>query len=419
MKIFARNYRGFQNVEIDTSKVNLLVGDNSCGKSSLIYLVAAVTQKDLTSVPKIGVNFSVDEYDYFSPYTNYEDVIFGFKNSQSGNFCKVITVKREISGEPSIIKCTYFSKDNFSSFRSTEKGFERKAGKCRSYHTDDLIAVHSSDKGYKKIAVDGNVSIGEPVMLLLASTENDKNRDRDKAIFSAAIDNIAVEARIVSPLRALPEKYYTFKRKLNAHGRHFASMWFDFNDGENSTEFDNIRVFGNESGLFESISVKKIAENIDDSPLVVTVTRSGKEFLLNQVGIGVSQVVPVLMDTVYSLQMNKFPLLMQQPELHLHPVAQAALGSYLARCSFRGLRPMIETHSSYLIDRMRAEIRNFDKSAASNKEAKLFDAEIVFCEKTDSGNIATHIAITQDGVLQGEPDSYHKFFVEEFVRTMF
>ncbi|KTT72884.1 hypothetical protein NS319_03945 [Sphingomonas sanguinis] len=125
-----------------------------------------------------------------------------------------------------------------------------------------------------------------------------------------------------------------------------------------------------------------------------------------------------MIDTMYSMHFGNPSLLMQQPELHLHPVAQAALGTYLAECSFKGLRPVIETHSSYLIDRVRAEIRDFEESELKPKHKK-FDAEIIFCEKISSGNKATHIPILDDGTLEDAPDSYHEFFVEELVRTMF
>lgn len=47
MIIFAGNFRGFKNVEIDTSKSVFLVGENSSGKSSLLYLIDAIHLNDL------------------------------------------------------------------------------------------------------------------------------------------------------------------------------------------------------------------------------------------------------------------------------------------------------------------------------------------------------------------------------------
>lgn len=421
MKVFARNFRGFREVEVDTAKVSFLVGDNSCGKSSLIYLVEAVTRGDLTEVPRIGQHSSVDEFDYFSPYFDYDDVVFGFKTENKRKlFAKIVTVSRRGGSRPALIRCTYFDEDSFVSFRIGEGGLERSQGKVSSFKTDDLVTVHNTQTLYKKVKSPEKMAIGEPVALLVTSSA--KSRDKDHKIFAAAMGSVASSARIVFPIRALPEKYYTFIRKFNTHGKHFASMWFDFEhavgDVDNAVGFHDVSKFGVESGLFESISVKKIAENIEDSPLVVTVNRSGKDFLLNQVGIGVSQVVPVLIDTIYSMNYNNPPLLMQQPELHLHPIAQAALGTYLAKCCYRGLRPAIETHSSYLIDRFRAEIRDFEKMSDKPSGYEPFSAEIIFCERNSDGNSTTHIPILADGSLHDAPDRYHSFFVEELVRTM-
>ncbi|WP_193751621.1 AAA family ATPase [Sphingomonas sanguinis] len=416
MRVFAENYRGFKFVEIDTNKVNLLVGDNSCGKSSLIYLVETVLKDDLNDIPRFNDDFSIDDFDYFSPYSDYNDVTFGIKAPIGTRYAKIVTVHRREAKVPELVRCTFFYNNDYVSFRKNGNSIERRNGKVSNYETDNLILLHNGNENFKSVNLQDSVSISEPVAIF--STSSGKSADKDKIIFRAALDNIAYDARVVSPLRALPEKYYTFKRRMNAHGKHFASLWYDFAGSENNPNFKDINKFGMESGLYDSINVKKIANEIEDSPLVVTVKRSGKEFLLNQVGIGVSQVVPVLIDTMYSMHFGNPSLLMQQPELHLHPVAQAALGTYLAECSFKGLRPVIETHSSYLIDRVRAEIRDFEESELKPKHKK-FDAEIIFCEKISSGNKATHIPILDDGTLEDAPDSYHEFFVEELVRTMF
>jgi predicted ATPase len=226
-------------------------------------------------------------------------------------------------------------------------------------------------------------------------------------------------SRITSPLRAMPAKFYDFNRRINAHGKHFAALWFDFVDTHDEDfKIDDLEKFGRDSGLFDGIKVSKLAQDVDDSPLIVTVERGGKSFLLHQVGIGVSQIVPILIETIFSVASDNPHLMMQQPELHLHPVAQAELGSYLAKCCSKGMRPVIETHSSYLIDRFRSEIRNRSKSKIGEKD-KLFEMQVIFCERTTEGNAAKYIQVNEEGELVDPPESYHKFFVEELVRTLF
>ena len=50
--------------------------------------------------------------------------------------------------------------------------------------------------------------------------------------------------------------------------------------------------------------------------------------------------------------------LLQQPEVHLHPQAQAALGTLFCQVAAGGRQLIIETHSDYIIDRVRMDVRD-------------------------------------------------------------
>ena len=65
------------------------------------------------------------------------------------------------------------------------------------------------------------------------------------------------------------------------------------------------------------------------------------------VGLGVSQVLPVLV-AVIAAEPGQLVYL-EQPELHLHPRAQVALAQVLADAAKRGVRVLTETHSSLLL----------------------------------------------------------------------
>src|SRR4029077_20194792 len=93
------------------------------------------------------------------------------------------------------------------------------------------------------------------------------------------------------------------------------------------------------------------------SPFQISVNISGPSSNLVDVGYGVSQALPVVVETLQAPRGSLF--LLQQPEVHLHPRAQAALGTYLADISKRRRHTiLIETHSDYLIDRIRMDIRD-------------------------------------------------------------
>ncbi len=88
-----------------------------------------------------------------------------------------------------------------------------------------------------------------------------------------------------------------------------------------------------------------------------------RELNLRNVGVGVSQVLPVI---VLSLLANPGSLLLfEQPELHLHPSSQQALGDFLIAMMRSGRQIIIETHSDHLVTRLRRRI--VEDTAADNR----------------------------------------------------
>lgn len=105
-------------------------------------------------------------------------------------------------------------------------------------------------------------------------------------------------------------------------------------------------------GLTSSIKTQKI----DDTQVEIRVSRfknapvtSGEEHLVSiaDVGFGVSQVLPILVALIVAVPGQY--VIIEQPELHLHPKAQSALSSVFAEAIRCGVRIIVETHSNILI----------------------------------------------------------------------
>jgi len=97
------------------------------------------------------------------------------------------------------------------------------------------------------------------------------------------------------------------------------------------------------------------ARNVDETQVELQVGRLPKSAVggemdlvsIADVGFGVSQTLPVVVALLIA-KPGQF-VYIEQPEIHLHPRAQAAMAGLLARAANRGVRVVVETHSSLLL----------------------------------------------------------------------
>ncbi len=121
---------------------------------------------------------------------------------------------------------------------------------------------------------------------------------------------------------------------------------------------------------------------------------------LRDVGSGVSQVLPVI---VGSLQAPRGgAIVVEQPELHLHPSAQAELADIFVSLAQSGSICILETHSVSVINRIRRRVA----------EKRLLDSQFsaVFVQRADKSSACKIITIKQDGEYACELELIEEFF---------
>lgn len=88
-----------------------------------------------------------------------------------------------------------------------------------------------------------------------------------------------------------------------------------------------------------------VLEVINENDIVAPITH---------VGFGISQVLPIV---VAGLRMNEGEILiLEQPEIHLHPKIQSLLFDFLYGLTRKGVKIIVETHSDHFINRMRLRV---------------------------------------------------------------
>ena len=116
-----------------------------------------------------------------------------------------------------------------------------------------------------------------------------------------------------------------------------------------------------EMGLIEDFSVNPISEQRQEYEVKVR-TKGSKDWVdLPDVGFGVSQVLPVLVQCFYAPAGSI--IIMEQPEIHLHPSAQSALADVMIDVinskesgKKRNIQLIVETHSEHFLRRLQRRI---------------------------------------------------------------
>ena len=180
----------------------------------------------------------------------------------------------------------------------------------------------------------------------------------------------------------------------------------------------NLVSFGKTSGLFTDIEVKKYVESMSE-PFQLQFKVRGMQSNIRDVGYGVSQILPLLKQFFSDQHSTRFFLhkyatrfLLQQPEVHLHPRAQAELASLLVK-SVKDYKHafLIETHSDYMVDRVCIEIQK------GNISPDL--VSLIYLEAKKNGDVQAHnLCFDSEGNLSKPPPGYRKFFIKEMDQMM-
>lgn len=145
------------------------------------------------------------------------------------------------------------------------------------------------------------------------------------------------------------------------------------------------------------------AEMLEQHPrseLVITDLRRDVPVNPSAIGSGVSQVIPVLVSV---LEPNSKVTAIEQPELHLHPAVQCALGDLFIRAANASDERffLIESHSEHLLLRLMKRMRETQEGSdrARDLTLKPEDITILFVETYEGRSIYREMPLNARGEL--------------------
>jgi predicted ATPase len=156
-------------------------------------------------------------------------------------------------------------------------------------------------------------------------------------------------------------------------------------------------------GLISAFVVKPVARGRKEYEVRVQIGRQSTEALLTDVGFGVSQVLPVVVECFYVPARSI--VIFEQPEIHLHPAVQAELADLFIDAirakeggTDRNIQLIIESHSEHLLRRLQ---RRIAEGVLAPQDAALY-----FVDTTDEGARIEELAMDEYGRISNWPDNF-------------
>ncbi|MDD9819376.1 MAG: AAA family ATPase [Nitrospira sp.] len=451
-KITLENFRCFRaKQEARLAPLTLLVGENSTGKTSFMAMIRALWD---VAFGQFVPNFKEDPYDLgsFDEIAHYRGsrdsrvdsfrAGFGLEHEKGPahyevTFTKEGTVpvpvtrtmkQHDIWVEHRIhdnrLRCRFGVSEKEWRWRGTDYDPERIAN-AREWLSSFVYLFLSAKQRMAEKSLN-RIREGKSPSSAKAAEEDLKQLDDVGRVIVSLQRTFASRFRrpfASAPVRSKPRRTYDPASLTTDSEGDYIPMYLahmHFHGGEKWETLKNrLQQFGRMSGLFDEITVKRFGK-FESAPFQLHVRKFGRPSKgpwrnVIDVGYGVSQALPVVTELVRRDMADPIVpsmFLMQQPEVHLHPSAEAALGSFFCELAARGHQLTVETHSDYLLDRVRMDVRD------GTSKLKPEDVSILYFERGDLEVHIHTIGLDKKGNILDAPEGYREFFRKETRRLL-
>ena len=435
--ITLENFRCFgerQNARL--APLTLLVGENSTGKTSFQAMIRPLL---VVALGRGEPNFQEAPYDL----GNFDDIAH-HRGSRGGRAERFTLGFRQIVKEQ--LECgstVTFARDGAIPVPIIRRHFIGDVWAEEDFQNTDLLRIRVGIEGreWEEIQEDpwltalrlgtlaafswGNMKANSKLRPLPGSppfTEEDKDRLR-RELFGY-IHHLTRSAKRTlpfagAPTRSNPHRTYHPSSTIVDPGGDYIPMYLAdmvFRDKKEWTKMkEGLEAFGKSAGLFDEIFIRPLTKR-SSGPFQLEFRkfagrRKGPKRNVMDMGYGVSQVLPVITELLRG-DSSATIFLLQQPEVHLHPSAQAALGTLFCQIASSGRQLIVETHSDYILNRVRMDVR--DGAVSLRPE----DVSILFFERSGLDARIHSLELDHDGNVLNAPKGYRSFFMKEVKRSL-
>ncbi len=469
-----QNFMAFRDTDwIELRRINLLLGKNSSGKTAIIRALRLMRQSLLDEDESHSLKFKVEGgvdigsfetslHKSANPAKQVAQITFGFRGwistrSFSGEEVKwavmrrslPIVTNRNIEAFQFEVNLGYEQNTTTKQVQLTEFRLDvTHGGRFSPFFSLQFDPVSSSFRGQ---ASTFSIEETQAIFRFRSNThflpdlqvtefadgldESSQERTVGLSLFWEAckkeIDTFLKSIQHIGPIRPQPERSYAvtdeMERKWRLQGWEFFANYLRTALDEEPD--DTLNYWISRLGLGEAIKPIPHFRGNDDLPsvteLVLYEGGSNNDRVKRNVkdmGYGASQIVPII---IAALRSDSSALvLIEQPELHLHPAAQVELADLFIHRVINDsngespIRFLIETHSEHLVLRALRRIRNTTENKIEPAAEPLEPEQLhVFSiSRSHSGSELSRFTITEDGDFE---EKWPGGFFEERRKELF
>jgi predicted ATPase len=382
----AQNFKSWKDTgDLPLAPLTGLFGTNSSGKSSILQLLLLMKQtsehRDPKRALKLGEDFPGDERLYVD-LRSFRDLIHGHQEFAHLGLGISWTDTSEMPG-------MWLKRGTQIQFQATISD------------EDNLIAAR--EVAYvvdgKKLSVP---DIESPLHFYGAQLGTPHQHGELLHVFDLqySLEECLRTVFYLGPLRTEPQASYLWSGSppLDVGRRgEFAIQALLAMRGKNDRVQQQVAVWLRQLDLISAMDLLPVAEKREDYEVRVKQTPVSAEVLLPDVGFGVSQILPVLVLCAYAEEGSI--LLLEQPEMHLHPSAQSELADVLLDAvRRRRLQIIVESHSEHFLRRLQLRI--------AQEQLSTEDAALYFCHMENGESKADLLRLTEDGYIKNWPPNF-------------
>lgn len=386
-KLYLENFKCFSKADIDFGKITLLTGANSSGKSSILYAILGAIQSN-----EFPLQFSPN-----GKYVNmgdYEQMVF--RNDESKN----IRIDLQVSGES--IQSYPFNYRIDTLWRLDK--FNKPILEQLKFNSPSESILDIKNENGKDIYVHFNdeIKVFKSIQEMWKGYEGYLRHRFDKIKWGEFI-RWNSSLNFISPFRLYPERTYYERTQTQFRVGKFGENYIDqllLWESEEAPEFEKVAKILKQLNLVSEIQSNRIAGGRFE--LLVKTAPNSVWSSLSDVGFGISQFMPVI---VADTQLGKgSTLFLAQPEIHLHPSVQADLGTYFVnQANENDKNYVIETHSEYVLNRIRLEIA---KGNIAEEDVKVY-----FLENDGQEATIHRLNFAKNGQIENAPANFFQTYM--------